>query len=119
MSGWSLSETYVIASKFNGDEIPGTLSLMEYMASERDHNLGQRPTILEIYFFYLKNIFVSIFIKINRKTKHTVCTSKGWLNARTALGHMLMPSSQCCTKESRKDSLVDNRFPRPIKNSSY
>ena len=40
---------------------------------------------------FLKH-FLLIFISIQGKPKHTVCTPKGWLNVSTVFGHM-MPSA--------------------------
>ena len=48
---------------------------------------------------------------------------KGWLNARTALGHKLMPSAQRWADHrgygGTSPPPPDHRFPRPIKGGNY
>ena len=71
-------------------------------------------------FFRFSKYLLIIFIRIQEKPKHTVCSPKGWLNASTALDHPLMPSAQrwadnrCCG-----ETRPGHRVPIPIKGGSY
>ena len=47
-----------------------------------------RGSWFNFLFYILKNIFLSIFIRIQRKLKHII----GWLYVSISLSHMLMPS---------------------------
>ena len=41
-----------------------------------------------------KKHFLTLFIRIQENPEHTMCSPKGWLNASTASGHKLMPSTK-------------------------
>ena len=55
-------------------------------------------------FFIYRLYFLSTFLRIQTKSKQIILTPRVWLNASTALGHVLMPSAQlwadswCCRR---------------------